>query len=225
MAGKRHPIRFYDVHGKRLPSVTSILGRTDPIFEPSKESGLQWWRDKEPNHRQIVDDACLRGSIIHAEIELALTGKQSLEYDIGDWVKFGIPDYMTNLLEVVQTMGSGEVHCEKVVTHPAGYAGTTDLICEFEGEMTVVDFKTTRHHSDVGEKEKKRSHYKSAELQVAAYGAAWNSDCRRPKVTQGLIVVAYSWREPQLIRLDRDDLTARVGQFAERLSTFKALEG
>jgi hypothetical protein len=72
--------------------------------------------------------------------------------------------------------------------------------------------------------QKKRSYYKSAEMQISAYGAAYNQDARRPQITQGLIVVAYSWREPDLIKLDANDLCNRVSQFGERLSTFKILE-
>lgn len=225
MVRKRHPIRYYSVDGKRLPSVTSVLGRTSKYFEPSKESSLDWWRSKEPDHLKIVEDACRRGSIIHAEIELALTGRQSLEYTMDEWTNFGIPDYMTNLLPVVQEMGKGDVEVEQVVNHPAGYAGTADLICEFEDQVTIVDWKSTRHHEDVGEKEKKRSYYKSAEIQIAAYGAAYNSDTRRPPITQGLIVIAYSWRQPELIKLNQEDLQCRIEQFAERLSVFRVLEG
>ena len=210
--------------GRKLPSVTSILGRTSHIFEPSKESSLDWWRSKEPNHRQILEEACRRGSIIHSEIELALTGKQSTDYTIEEWTELGIPDYMTNLLGFIHEIRGGNTEVEQVVSHSAGYAGTADLVCEFEGHNTLVDWKTTRHSSVVGEKEKKRSHYKTAEVQVAAYAAAWNHDTRRPPVTQGLIVVAYDWREPQLIRLDSEILKGRVSDFAERLSAYQALE-
>lgn len=225
MVRRRHPVRYYDVNGQKLPSVTSIISRTDPIFNPSKESSLEWWRSKNPDHRQIVEEACRRGSILHSEIELALTGRQSIDYTIEEWKDFGIPDYMTHLLEVVHAMNGGDIEVEKVVTHQAGYAGTADLICEFDGQVSLVDWKSTRHHKDVGEKEKKRSHYKGAEMQVAAYAAAYNQDERRPPVTQGVIVVAYSWRQPDIIKLDIDDLRARASQFQERLEAFQVLEG
>lgn len=224
MAGKRHPIRVYDINGKKLPSVTSILGRTDHIFNPGKESGLQWWRSREPNHRQILEEACVRGSLIHSEIELALTGRRSVDGKYEDWIEHGIPDYMTHLLPLIQTINEDEVEVEKVVSHEMGYAGTADLVCRFEGKKTVVDWKTTRHSRIVGQKEKKRSHYKSAELQVAAYAAAYNSDERNPPVEQGIIVVAYDWREPDVYRMDVDDLIARTCQFQERLEVFKLLE-
>jgi len=173
-----------------------------------------------------VQDACLRGSVIHSEIELALTGRQSMEYKIEDWVRLGIPDYINNLLGFIQELNEDkeDMEVEKVVSHTAGYAGTADLICRYQGEMTVIDWKTTRHHNDVGEKEKKSAYYKGADMQISAYGAAYNQDARRPQVTQGLIVVAYSWREPDLIKLDANDLRNRVSQFGERLSTFKILE-
>lgn len=221
----RHPIRTYDLNGKKLPSVTSIISRTDPLFNPSKEAGLEWWRSKEKDHKQILSEACRRGSIIHSEIELALTGKQSVEYSMDEWVDFGICDYMTHLLPVVREMGEEEVEVEKVVSHDAGYAGTADLICTYRGRRTIVDWKSTRHSSKVGEKPKKRSHYKGAEIQIAAYGAAYNSDVRNDPVTQGLIVVAYDWKEPDLIVLDNDDLIMRGMEFQERLDVFKILEG
>lgn len=221
----RHPIRLYDIDGKKLPSVTSVLARTDHIFDPSKTSSLEWWRNKEPNHANILKEACRRGSIIHSEIELALKGTQSVEYTIEEWKELGIPDYMTNLLGLIHRVNGCEVEVEKVVRHSAGYAGTADLICELDGEITILDWKTTRHHREVGEKEKKRSQYKNAEMQIAAYAAAYNQQEKpdRP-ITRGVVAVAYSWREPQLIELDQDMLASRISQFAERLSAFKALE-
>lgn len=224
MASLRHPVRFYSVDGQRLPSVTSVIGRTDPIFNPTKENGLNFWRSREPDHRSILDEACRRGSILHSEIELAFTGRQSVECSVEEWNGLGIPDYMTHLLPTIQTFGENLVDVEKVVSSSLGYAGTADLICGFDGHTTLVDWKTTRHHSVVGEKSKKKSHYKGAEVQVAAYAAAYNSDHRNPPVTQGLIVVAYSWREPDLIRLDLDMLKHRAMEFEERLRVFQVLE-
>lgn len=217
-------MRFYSVDGKRLPSVTTILGRTAHIFDPSKEAGLSWWRGKEPDHIKIVEDACRRGSIIHSEIELALTGKQSAEYTIQEWSDHNVPDYMTHLLPIVQELGKNEVEVEKVVAHPAGYAGTADLIGWYEGRKVICDWKSTRPSRDVGERLKKRSHYVSAEIQLAAYAAAFNSDERREPITHGMIAVAYDWREPQLFQLDTDDLRARAAQFQERLEVFQILE-
>lgn len=230
MVRTRHPIRFYDADGVRLPSVTSVLSRTDPIFNPSKEEGLQWWRDHEPKHEEITKEACRRGSIIHSEIELALTGRQSVEYSIDEWVELGIPDYMNYLLDFVRQVNQSKaegygVHVEKVVKHNAGYAGTADLICTLDEVPTIVDWKSTRHHKDVGEKTKSKAHYKNAEMQIAAYAAAYNQQ-EKPEepIQQGLIVIAYSWREPDVIRLNQDKLATRIGQFAERLSAFQVLE-
>lgn len=221
---RRHPTRYYDVDGKRLPSVTSILGRTEHIFNPSKAASLEWWRKKEPKHEEIVDNACRRGSIIHSEIELALTGTQSVEYTVEEWVNLNIPGYVNNLLGFLHEIQSGDIiEVEKVVNHPAGYAGTADLVCEYQGQPTIVDFKTTRSVHDVGEKTKKRSHYQSAELQIAAYGAAYNTKAKNP-VNQGMIVVAYDWKEPDIHVLDTDDLIRRASQFQERLEVFRILE-
>lgn len=224
MVRLRHPTRYYDIDGKKCPSVTSIIGRTESIFNPSKESSLRWWREKEPDHVKIVDEACRRGSIIHSEVELALAGSQSTQFTIEEWEQYGIPDYITHLLPLIREIKKGESEVEKVVHHPAGYAGTADLICEFEGQVTLVDWKTTRHHKDVGEKTKKRGYYKNAEIQVSAYGAAYNHLTPTSPVTQGLVVVAYSWREPDLIRLDQDDLAMRVTEFQKRLEVFKVLD-
>jgi hypothetical protein len=225
MAGRRHPVRVYDINGKKLPSVTSVIARTDHIFNPSKESGLAYWRSKEPNHRQILEEACRRGSIIHSEIELALTGRQSVDYEIHEWIELGIPDYVSYLAPVISALNKEAVEVEKVVSHPLGYAGTADVVGVFEDQVTLIDWKTTRHHSVVGEKSKKRSHYKSAEIQVSAYAAAYNQDRRNPPITQGLIVVSYSWKEPDLIRLDLDALRNKAIEFQERLEVFQVLEG
>jgi hypothetical protein len=220
----RHPIRYYDLDGKKLPSVTSILGRTSSIFEPSKESGLDFWRSREPNHRKILSDACRRGTIVHSEIELALSGKQSTEFTLDEWTGYNIPGYMTHLYPLIGKIDKSDCELEKTVYHPAGYAGTADLVCYYNGKRTLVDWKTTRPSAEAGEKPRTRSRYKGAELQVSAYAAAYNSDPRNPPVTDAMVVVLYDWKEPDIFELDSAQLVDRFGSFVERLTCYQALE-
>ena len=228
MKRNRHPIRFYSqTDGSRLPSVTSILGRTDPIFDPSKESSLEWWRKKEVNHRQILDEACNRGKMIHQEIEIALSGKLTEdEPSVQEWIDYGIPDYMTHLVPYLHELQCYDLETEKVVIHEKGrYAGTADLILEDPNGSTLIDWKTTRHHKDVGEKLKPKSRYKTAKMQVAAYSAAYNTLPSVPPITKAKVVVLYSWREPYVIDLDAEALADNFTLFADRLYCFHDLEG
>jgi predicted RecB family nuclease len=74
------------------------------------------------------------------------------------------------------TVNLEPLEVEKTVFHSGlGYAGTMDLLARINGEIAVVDFKTSR------------SLYEEYDLQVAAYGMALDDMWEGP-VSRGYIV-------------------------------------
>ena len=132
-------IRFYDIDGKKYPSVTSIL------------SWNTEWKITQDELQQYAS----RGTIVHKLVEIFLTG--------GKWVE---PEDVPELADDVTIVLSGSkgLHwndCsykaffekygkdlkvlqmeQQCYNAEHGYAGRMDIYGEFQGKRSVIDIKT-----------------------------------------------------------------------------------
>jgi len=130
--------RFYDVNGKFYPSITTCISR-----QRSKQKGLQEWRDKvghdTANH--ISRTAAVRGTAFHTLCEEYVNGndiehlksKHFLAWHMFGELKSHIDSHLDGVVLQETTMYSDEY---KV-------AGRSDLIAEWDGKLSIVDYKTT----------------------------------------------------------------------------------
>ena len=238
-----HPISgFYVKDGSEYVSVSTILGATSDIFEPEKAKGLEFWRRAEEDWEQVLERAQRRGKIIHAEIEGTLldvgTKGHEDEATYEEIVKYNIHEYLFYLAPILKlikeqnTKGGKLIDSftlEGVLFCPQGYAGTADARFFWDGAYSIWDWKTVRSYKEYadeakGRKVKPKSKYKSAFLQLGAYALAHNIGASNGLfdnlITQGVICVAYDWREPQLHILDKKDLRSAVFSFIERFEAY-----
>lgn len=156
-----------------LPGVTTVLSNTK---SPRDKAGLARWKRKvgEAEAERIKQAACDRGSALHQAIENYLQEKPL------DLESCYLPlfESVEPLLDQVQTIA----HIEVPTYHPLGYGGSPDLIAEYKGHLTVLDWKTAS-------KPKQRSYIKDYILQVCAYiqSSNWLFGY---EIERGLIVVA-----------------------------------
>lgn len=150
--------------GKRLPSVTTILGR----FRES--GGLIRWANKEGlagrNSDHSRDEAAITGNLAHRMIELHIRGEDPLsiadEVNDADKHKLGeashaFDQFIAWLNQAGITLTESELKLIKD-QEEMGYGGTIDAIGIRNGALVLLDWKTSRSlHVDVL-------------LQVAAYG-------------------------------------------------------
>lgn len=133
--------RYYSIpaHGN-LPSVTTVLGASKSLAD--KES-LQKWKDSvgEDEANRIVRAAAKRGTALHLLCE-------NYFLDNG---KFQLPKYNSNHYRLWEQMHPllqrvDNIHCMEGVLYSKrlGIAGRVDLVAEFDGELSIIDFKTTR---------------------------------------------------------------------------------
>ena len=76
-------LRHYNINNEKLPSVTTILGKTQTA---EKAEGLANWRAKvgEVEAQRIMDQAAARGTAMHSILEHHILGKNRLDLtDIG----------------------------------------------------------------------------------------------------------------------------------------------
>ena len=131
-------IRFYQVNGKQYPSITTCISR-----QRSKQKGLQDWRDRvghdAANH--ISRTAAVRGTAFHTLCEEYVNGndiehlksKHFLAWHMFGELKSHINEHLDGVVLQETTMYSDEY---KV-------AGRSDLIAEWDGKLSIVDYKTT----------------------------------------------------------------------------------
>ena len=170
--------RLYDVNNEKLPSVTTILS-----FTKSKEDkeSLKRWRKKVGTAaaEKITREATSRGSAMHdflekfllGKLNLDLLGDNSLERQMADQIiENGLRNRVNEIFGV-----------EACLFYPQRYAGAADLICEYEGKLSVVDFKNSNQlRSD----QWNTDYY----LQLSAYQMAHNK-VYGTDIDQGVILV------------------------------------
>ena len=122
--------------GKRYPSITTVLGH-------SKKKYIQEWRKRvgEAEANRISHHACTRGSTVHDMIERYLMnednviGPNTLPHILPSWVAVQpVLDSRLGKISMLET---------SLYSHHLNVAGKVDCIAEFDGKLSVVDFKTS----------------------------------------------------------------------------------
>ena len=170
-------LRHYTINNEKLPSVTTILGKTQ---SKEKAEGLANWRARvgEDEATRIIDQAAARGTAMHTILEHHILGKNRLDLtDIGQeahkMADVVIDKGLSNLDEI---WGS-----EVALYYPDLYAGATDLVGVYKNADSIIDFKQT-------EKPKRREWVEDYMLQLAAYTMAHNY-VYNTKIQQGVILM------------------------------------
>ena len=157
--------RFYSFGALKVPSVTTILKKTQP---KEKQDSLKKWRERvgEAEAEKIRDNAAAVGTALHKCLEKYILEEGNLKY-FDDTPVGRQAREMANIIIVRSFFNIDEVWgCE---VHLAGenYAGTTDAVGIFDGEPAIIDFKQTN-------KPKKEEWIEDYYLQLSAYAMAHN---------------------------------------------------
>ena len=170
--------RIYNVNNQKLPSVTTILSATQPA---EKRESLQRWRDRvgAAAAEKITREATNRGSAMHdflekfclGKLNLDLLGDNSLERQMADQI---IENGLRNKVSEIYGV-------EATLFYPNKYAGAADLICNYEGKNSIIDFKNS---SQLRKDEWNTDYY----LQLSAYQMAHNK-VYGTDIDQGVILV------------------------------------
>ena len=96
-----------------------------------------------------------------------------------------------------------------------GIAGRTDLIAEFDGTLSIIDYKTSN-------KLKKKEWCEGYFAQGAFYGVAYEELTKIP-VPQVVIIMAVENEHPQLFVEKRDDWIDKIWE-AKKLYELNSIE-
>lgn len=143
--------RYYTVNGRPMVSITSVTSHWNKhIFVD--------WRKRigEAEANRITRRATSRGTATHSLIENHLLNKE---------VEFDKPSPKMLFLQAKETLKNiNNIYAleESLYSEELGVAGTVDCIAEYNGELSIIDFKTA-------EKPKPRDWIENYFVQAAAY--------------------------------------------------------
>ena len=190
---KVNGVRHYTAEGVGpYPSVTTVLSA-----DKSKADGIRKWRERvgEEEANKVSHVASQRGTAVHQIMEDYILGQDpitkpmSIHLATASKLKKWVDIYVGDV-----KMVEGQLFSHKLET-----AGTVDLVAEWDGEMAIIDWKTSKYA-------KKRQYIESYFMQEAAY--AWMFE-ERTGIPVTRLVTAIAYDEPnggtQLFVEHRDD--------------------
>ena len=203
-------LRHYTIDGsqKKLPSVTTVLGQTQP---KEKQESLERWRNRVGlrEAQKITRDAAIRGTAMHKYLEDLIRGQRSL-----DLTPLGVE--ATKMAEIIVERGlndCSEIYgIEATLFYPNLYAGSVDLVAKYKDKVSIIDFKQTN-------KPKQREWIGDYFLQMAAYGMAHDA-VYGTSIEQGVIMMCSKDGYYQQFMIEGDEFRQAKHKFLGRLDEF-----
>jgi len=170
--GKRiDGFRFYDIDGKAYPSITTVLGI-------QKKEQLQDWRNKigEDVANWEMGRAARRGKATHLLIEQYIKGLTPSERGV---LPLGLFRLIKPYVDQIDN-----IHCLETIMYSKKLtiAGQVDCIAEYNGKLSVIDFKTAN-------KERQESWIENYFMQTTAYAQMYEEIFGK-KIEQIVILLA-----------------------------------
>ena len=118
------------------PSISTILSET---ASDEKKNGLKTWKENEPAHQYITTQAQDIGTQSHKIIEDYLSNHLDIEeFDLLPIAHFNnLKPYLENISDIVSIE-------QRMYSDKLKVAGTSDLIARYNGELSIIDYKTKR---------------------------------------------------------------------------------
>ena len=181
--------RYRTPEGVDLPSITTVLSIL------SRDSIMKWRRRvgaEEAN--RISHRASTRGTAVHAIIEKYINNEENFKDGY-------TPDIISSFLDLKPIMDDriGRVYAQEapLYSNHLGVAGRVDCIADFDGKLSVIDFKTSL-------KPKRYDYITNYFMQEAAYAIMWEERTGRP-ITQLVTIISVDNNDPQVFIEHRDN--------------------
>jgi genome maintenance exonuclease 1 len=128
--GKRY---YVTPEGEKLPSVTTVLGAM-------KKAEIMAWRKRvgEDAANAISRKAAGRGTNVHTLCERYLNNEK-----LGN-IMPDAKEMFADLVPYLDKIDNIWYQEQALWSHQLGLAGRVDCIAEYEGELSVIDFKTSK---------------------------------------------------------------------------------
>lgn len=188
--------RYYLRNGEYYPSITYVLS-----YYPKGKHFEDWLKKVGYASDYIVKKSSEEGTQVHELIEDYLNGKELNflnEYNHPIYH----PDVWQMLLKFVEwwelytpTLIETEVH---LFSDELKVAGTCDLVCEIDGELWIIDFKTSNQL------------HTSYELQTAVYGKCYKECYGKSPDRYGIL-----WLKSSKRKLNKEKMSGKGWEMFE----------
>jgi len=191
--------------GSKVPSVTTVLGW-------SKKASLIEWRKRvgEEEANKISAKASSRGTKVHAICEDYLHNKN---LDIKKINPITL-DMFLSIKDIVDRIDDVLGIELQMFSQHLGVAGTSDVIANFDGRRSIIDFKTSS-------KPKKLEWIEDYCMQLAIYSVMYEELTGVP-VNNLVVIIAVENSEPQLFIQKRDQW---IGKAINVINTYYDYHG
>ena len=205
------PLKAKNVNGKRFyehletkeayPSITSVLSIRD-------KKGLHEWRQKvgEEVANHVMIQAANRGTAVHNMVEDYLNNIDLEQVD--KYKKQFLPRMMFNVLKP-ELSKINNIRLQEAQMFSSDYtvAGRVDCIAEYDGVLSIVDFKTST-------KEKNESWIENYFIQGSAYAEMFKEHFGE-EVTQVVILIVTEEGTTQVFKKNKVDYLPKLKQAVE----------
>ena len=181
--------KYFTPEGNAYPSITTVLGVLN-------KEGIIAWRKRvgEEEANKISQQASVRGTAVHKLAEDYLNNDP-------DWKEGAMPTNLFSFEDIKKIMDKrlNNIWMQEVFLYSDRLktAGQVDCIAEFDGQLSIIDFKTSR-------KPKKVEWITSYFIQASFYAAAFYERTGIP-IKQGVILITVDHNEPQVFKINTYD--------------------
>ena len=201
-------LRTYDVGNEKLPSVTTILGKTK---SPEAQESIARWQAKVGKEQatRIKEQAAARGTNLHMHLEKYILGEGHLDLTPEGKIAKAMSDTIISkgFNDLQEIWGS-----EVVIHYPGLYAGATDLVGVYDYEDSIIDFKQSN-------KPKRKEWIDDYFMQLGAYAMAHNY-VYQTQITQGVILMCTPDNYFQKFQIKGKEFIKYQHQFLERVNKY-----
>tara|TARA_Y100001949_G_scaffold1948_1_gene1589 strand:+ start:1070 stop:1738 length:669 start_codon:yes stop_codon:yes gene_type:complete len=196
-------VRHYDTPDGALISITSLMKNFTP-------EGILEWRKKVGAEvaNEVMKAATDRGSKVHKIIESCLSNKPENDL-VGNYGE--LPARLFNqMIPALDKINMIRALEKGLYSTQLGIAGTVDCVAEYEGKLSIIDFKTARRKWD----EINETYL----VQATFYSIAWEERTGE-KVDQIAILTTTETGE---LHIHKDDPSKYVNRLNQMIQEYKS---
>lgn len=181
--------KYFTPEGNAYPSITTVLSIL------SKQAIIEWRkRVGEEEANRISRQAAGRGTAVHKLAEDYLN-------NVEDWKSKHMPANIASFMDIKRILDERVNNVwmqeEFLYSDKLKCGGQVDCIAEFDGELSIIDFKTSR-------RVKKEEDITSYFIQMFFYAAAFLERTGIP-IKQGVVIMAVDGNEPLVFKSNVHD--------------------
>ncbi len=200
---KNNEHHYQTPNGDIFPSITTILHKT---MSAEKQQSLQNWKEQETAAQYITEESAMIGTQTHKLIENHLNGVTQT-----DDVRLLSVAHFNNLIPFIQKINDIHGTELRLYSNEMKLAGTSDCIAKYDGELSIIDYKTKRSNQ---QEEWMTDHF----IQGTAYSQMFK-ELTGIEVKQ-IVILVSSEKNTRMEFVKRteeykDLLTQRLNQFYE----------